>query len=143
MDINFDGKRTTDLVHEIPDLKNTYLQLQFTGENLPMYYSQIWINQEFFPEEKPIGYSPNVQVNFLRLRLNGTFMFENEGNTLQLSQAVPGNNNNADGRYALPESVTLSSNDIIEVVLKRTMYTQSGWVPMVIRVRYKRYRDDT
>lgn len=137
VDVNLDGNKSTNLVDEIPYLKNTFLEL-LIGKNADYNgYAQFWANQSLSSEHKPAGYDPSVLVMYLSQPIVASFKFNDDRTALYLSQE-PSKDPQPEV-FSLPESVTIGKNDEITVKMKRTIYTRFGWVPISIVVTYARY----
>jgi len=137
VDVNLDGNKSTNLVEEIPDLKYTHLELRIgtkTGRN---GYAHYWANQSLNSEKKPAGYDPSILVMYLNQPTVASFEFNDVLTALSLHQE-PSKEPQPEA-FSLPESVTIGKNDEITVKMKRTLYTQYGWVPVSIVVTYARF----
>lgn len=137
VDVNLDGNKSTNLVEEIPYLKNTFLELRIGLQSNYNSYGQYWANQSLSSEHKPAGYDPSILVMYLSQPIVASFKFNDELTALSLSQE-PSKDPQPEV-FSLPESVTIGRNDEITVKMKRTIYTRFGWVPISIVVTYARY----
>ena len=137
VDVNLDGNKSTNLVEEIPYLKNTFLELLIGKNGDYNGYAQFWANQSLSSEHKPAGYDPSVLVMYLSQPIVASFKFNDDLTALSFSQE-PSKDPQPEV-FSLPESVTVGKNDEITVKMKRTVYTRFGWVPISIVVTYARY----
>lgn len=152
IDVNLDGKVSTDMTKEILQLAPKYgqqLEIRIYGPNKnnskrAFYFMQYWPEQEIFIstnktqrwEGEPIEYQPGLIVNYLSNALTRTFSFSPDLGQL-LVQPSPAENA---FRWILPQSVTVDKNtDTIQVVNKRRFYTSAGVKEVVTTTVYKRY----
>lgn len=152
IDVNLDGKASTDMVQEIPQLTSpyrNYLELRIYGpskyrsENA-FLLTQWWPEQDIFiPTNKTqrwegelIEYQPGLSVNYAMQGTSRYFSFSPDLSELQVQ---PTTNENA-FRWVFPQSVTIEkSTGNIQVVNKRRLYTRTGVKEVVITTVYQRY----
>lgn len=155
VDVNFDGKTSTDLVQEVPDLKadyQNYLELRIYGPNKyrsdkAFLFTQWWPEQEIFIpanktqrwEGEDIAYQPGLTVNYAMQGRVRNFAF-----TPDLTQLVIKPNDATDTktahRWTLPENVmVVGGTNRIRVVNRRKLYTSQGVKEVVITTVYERF----
>ena len=152
IDVNLDGKLSTDMLVEIPQLGKKYsshLQVSIIGptpyksENEFLFTS--WWPEQFIRinsktwEGEPISYDPNLTVDYAMQ--GGTRNFSFSPDLKQM--AVQPNKYENSFRSVKPESVTVNADNTIEVVTKRRLYTSAGVKDVVITTLYKRYTMNT
>ena len=151
IDVNLDGKASTDMTKEIPQLAPEYgqqLELRIYGRNKnstknTFLFNQSWPEQHIWIytinkvwEGEPIEYQPNLIVNYNKQGVIRTFSFSPDLGQLKVQ---PSPNENA-FRWVFPQSVTVDKNTgTIQVVNKRRLYTRTGVKEVVITTVYERY----
>lgn len=149
IDVDLDGRASTDMIHEIPDLispNSNFLELRIYGpskyrsENSFLFTQwwpeqYIWFNNKQW-EGEPIDYQPGLSVNYAMQGTSRYFSFTPDLSQLQVQ---PMNNENA-FRWVFPQSVTVDKRTgTIQVVNKRRLYTSAGVKEVVITTVYQRY----
>ena len=148
LDVNLDGKVSTDMLQEIPELTKpyqNYLELRIYGPSAhsvlasflftqwwPEQY--IWLNNEEW-KWQPIAYDPKLIVNYAMQGATRTFSFSPGLDKLLIDPADADNSL----RWKRPEAVTVVGEHTIQVVNKKTVYTRSGSKEIVITTIYERF----
>jgi hypothetical protein len=133
VDINLDGKVSSNLKDELSDLSRVNLELRILKEEKYNLFSLFWPEQylsEGFAADKPI-------ITFANQALGLKFNFSKQVTDLLLdsSDVQP-----ADAkRFVLPSVVKVLSDDVIEVSFSKSVYTSQGWKNITIITRYKRW----
>lgn len=149
IDVNLDGKASTDMIQEIPELTSphrNYLELRIYGPNKyrsenAFLFTQWWPEQHIWTNNKVwdgefIEYQPGLIVNY---NMQGTTRHFSFSSNLSQLNVQPSPNENA-FRWVFPQSVTVDKNtDTIQVVNKRRLYTSAGVKEVVITTVYQRY----
>ena len=133
--MNLDGTKSSDMLQEIPDLKNSYLELRISDDLKVNNLAQSWQNQHFPYESEPTAYDPKFSVLYANQVTAGLFNFNNNLTRLEVF--------NTDTTYhkdfPLPKLVEVIANDQIHIPTEKTLYTRSGMVHVIIDVIYKRF----
>jgi hypothetical protein len=133
VDINLDGKVSSNLEDELSDLSRANLELRILKEEKYNLFSLFWPEQylsEGFSADKPI-------VNFANQGLGLKFNFSKQTTEILLdsSEVQPADVK----RFVLPSVVKVLADDVIEVSFSKSVYTSQGWKNITIIIRYKRW----
>ena len=142
VDMNFDEKKSYDLLSEIPSLSNTYLQLNvYKGGNI---FTQFW-QEPYFKKSYdnfPVDFNPENIVMDYNLQAESHF-FEFTSDLKKIKVIRNKNSGSTDYKWTLPESVNVVSDELIEIITNRKMYTSDGVKMIKITSLYKRYQKFT
>lgn len=149
LDVNLDGKASTDMLLEIPELSKpyqNYLELRIYGPSKhsstasflfvqwwPEQY--IWVNNEEW-KWQPINYDPNLIVNYAMQGATRTFSFSPSLDKILLDPIDYADNSL---RWKRPESVTIVGEHTIQIVNKKTLYSRNGVKEVIITTLYERF----
>ena len=149
IDVNLDGRVSTDMIQEIPELTSAYrnyLELRIYGPNKyrsknAFLFTQSWPEQYIWTDNKrwegeAIDYQPGLSVNYAMQGTTRYFSFSPDLNHLQVQ---PSTNENT-FRWVFPQSATIDKlTGTIRVVNKRRLYTSTGVKEVIIATVYERY----
>lgn len=146
VDIDFDGRASSYLLEELPELAVANLEILVDRNPKPdpdgrFMFRQFWPEQSLTAkggyDATPLNYDPSVAVSYLLQTATRYCEFDP---TLK-SIAVRVNPKSVVDplRWPPPESVTLESGDDIRVVNRRRLYTTEGWKTVEIITLYRRY----
>ncbi|GAB3544690.1 hypothetical protein [Spirosoma fluminis] len=151
LDINLDGRESTDMLVEIPDLTlkySNYLELRIYPTDKhrakPVFlFTQWWPEQHIWLETpnkvwdgEPIEYDPERIVNYAMQGVVRYFSFSSD---LKRIDVVPNTKEDL-FRWVYPESVTVDpDSNTIQVVNRRRLYTRAGVKDVVITTTYARF----
>jgi hypothetical protein len=140
VDVNLDGVASTNLLSEIPDLKNSDLEIRIYSINQSLLV-QFWPEQYFAYGPLPVAYSPNMVVHYLNQSVVRLFTFAPDLKQILLQ---PDTSPRPDSiRFQIPSSVTIGDNDHIQVISPRSLFTRNGWKKVEVTVIYQRYTKQT
>ena len=141
VDVNLDGKASTNLLEEITDLPQSNIEVRIYGRNQynpePSFlFVHQWPKQEFRPEA-PGGYIPGLQPMYATKGFVQPFAFDASLTELVLE---PQAYMRADPDLYTPlQAVTVQSGDRIQVTFSKRLYTAKGWQTVQIVSLYERY----
>lgn len=149
LDVNLDGKASTDMLVEIPELTasyRNYLELRIynpsknwlsTGYLFTQWWPEqyIWVNNQEW-QIQPIDYDPHLLVNYAMQGAIRTFTFSPSLDKLVLEPSDYADNSL---RWKRPESVTVVGEHTIQIVNKKTLYTRMGVKEVTITTTYERF----
>ena len=141
VDVNLDGKASTDLLDELTDLRQTNIEVRIYGKTPfnpePSFlFAHQWPKQEFFPE-KPAGYVPGLQPRYATKVVVRSFAFDPSLTELVLE--TPASMLADPDLYTPLQSVTVQTGDRIEVTFTKRLYTSAGWKTVRVTSLYARY----
>ena len=142
IDVDLNGRKSNDLLNEIPSLSDTFLELRiYKGGYL---FKQFW-QEPFFSktyEYFPTVYNPeNILMGY---NLQGeTHFFDFTSDHKKITVIRNKNSGSTDYKWTLPESVTIVGDESIEIITNRKMYTSDGIKMIKITSIYKRYQKFT
>jgi len=132
VDVDLDGTGHRNMLTEIQNLKNSYLEL-IVGSFQTYVFSQFWQNQYFLGVEgTPISYDPSIVVDYMNQATVANFRFDDKLKTFVLSRS------NDEPAFPLPESMKLIQDNLIKVTMSKRLFTRSGWETVKIDVVYKK-----
>lgn len=137
VDINMDGSKSAELLNEIPNLGNTWLELRIINHANLNLLDQMW------PEQMLIyGSDINNPVIDYNLRSTPlTFDFNNDfSNILVDTLNIPEKDK---GQSIIPRSIRILDDEIIVIDFIKKIYTSEGWKLLEIESRYKRWTNIT
>ncbi|WP_347158176.1 hypothetical protein [Pontibacter chitinilyticus] len=134
VDINRDGKASTDLLQEIGLLSDAELEIRIP---LPAYnpdgvlptFTQFW-EQQFLSTA-----NADTVINYATQGVVRYFTFS----SVDSLQIVPDEQQVDAMLFPLPDVVTIQDSDQIKVVMHKQLFTSSGWKAVTITTLYKRY----
>ncbi|MDT3401812.1 hypothetical protein [Mucilaginibacter terrae] len=135
VDLNFDGKKSDDLLNEVENLRNSNLILHFPNESDNIIFDQFWQIQQFPYNEIPTVSDPQIIPGYANQPCIARVKFNDQLNLMYLEEPA---NYNAD-KYPIPSSVSILPGDIIHTTTTRKVYTTTGWTKIEIDARYKRF----
>ena len=142
IDVDLNGRKSDDLLSEIPSLSNTYLQLSvYTGGNT---FTQFW-QEPYFKKSYdnfPVDFNPDNTLMGYNLQGESHF-FEFTSDSKNIKVIRNKNSGSTDYKWTLPESVNLVGDELIEIISNRKMYTSDGIKMIKITSLYKRYQKTT
>jgi hypothetical protein len=135
VDVNMDGAATTNILTEIPDLKNCDLEIRIVNKD-NFLIDPSWPEQ-LITGVLPATYDPSRVVHYVRQGLTYTFTFDE----LNARLNVKPNQQPQTGpiQYSFPAVVTVEAPDTIKLEFSKKLYTSAGWKTVVITTVYKRY----
>ncbi len=145
LDIDQDGKASTNMLQEIAALQNQPIEVHIYGKSQynaePSFsFVHYWPRQEFRPAV-PQGYDPTVKVSYYTSVVHWDFAFDQSLTQLQLQPQPP---TLTDPEfYTPPQAVTVKEKDRLEVTLTKRLYTTSGWKTVQIVTLYELYTKAT
>lgn len=132
VDLDLNGMSSSDLLFEIANLKNSYLELRLNTQTGKFLYAQFWQNQ-YVKIWDNIGGNSNVWVDFANQPSIGNFDVDLEGKRLLVTSDTV----NED--FPLPLAVNILTENRLKVFMNRKVYTASGWGSIQIEVEYERF----
>ena len=135
VDVNLDGTRSTDMLKEIPNLNNSYLELRPSSNLKNNLFTQFWQNQGFPYGSKPTAYDPEFYFTYANQATGAMFTFNDQLTRLNLFRT----DNTSQEDFPLPKLVEVISGDRIRIPTEKTLYTKAGMVAVTIDVVYKRF----
>lgn len=149
LDVNLDGRASTDMLLEIPELTRpyqNYLELRIYGPSkyrstASFTFTQWWPEQYIWLKTdewkwQPIAYDPNLRVSYAMQGATRTFSFSPALDSLSINPDEFADNSL---RWKRPETVTIVGEHTIKVVTLKTLYTRTGTKEVVITTVYERY----
>jgi hypothetical protein len=136
VDINMDGKSSTDLKTELPDLSRAFLELRILDQ--PYHLFSLWWPEQYLSESHDIN-KPNI--NYANQGIGFRFNFTNDFNKIILDTTDV--TSEQASRFVVPESVIILKDDIIKVVFNESVYTEFGWKTIRVTTTYQRYTSIT
>ncbi|MFD2574230.1 hypothetical protein ACFSUS_26585 [Spirosoma soli] len=151
VDVNFDGRSSNNLIHEIgDDLTSSDLEINIIDkgkhvEERTFLFTQTWPEQYVhapFSTREPTAYDPNLIVNYARQPATRKFDFDR---SIRIIQIRPDQKPIASDtvRFAPPEAVTVEGKGYIKVVNRKRLYTRDGWKTVRVETLYERYTMST
>ncbi len=135
VDVNLDGVKSVDMFQEIPDLKNSYIELRISSDLKTNIFTQFWQNQAFPYGSKPAAYDPGFYFLYANQATVGLFNFNPSLTRLEVFR----DDTISQKDFPLPKLVEVIANDQIHIPTEKTLYTRSGMIPVTIDVVYKRF----
>ncbi|MCZ4694600.1 hypothetical protein [Ancylomarina euxinus] len=139
VDLNMDGRASTDLLSENPMLSESRLGIRIL-ENDYHYFEEMWpmVSSQVRRDEV---YDPNKVYSTYALSYDSyynmsTCLFNNDYTSIQLLRDVQKDSVNT---LISIESIIIEANEVIKVTAVRKLYTIEGWHTCQIESRYKRY----
>ena len=144
VDLNEDGRASTNLSQEIPNLSNSDFEV-LMGNNISTTYIgmavQSWQHQHVTRNWNYNSPDSLIVMGFANQPTPRYFNFNAELTRLQLEQRPE---SPADkGRYPAPESITGAGPEQLMVVTNRLLFVRKTWKLVRITVLYKRYTKTT
>jgi hypothetical protein len=145
IDVNEDGKASTNMLEEIPELPDAIIQLGIYGKNqynpnTSFFFIHHWPKQELDLHGiriEPTEYNPDIRAMFSTKVVAWAFTFDPDITQLILS---PSSAILTDPDiFTPPQAVTITTNNQIEVILTKRLYTTSGMKTVQIVTLYERY----
>ncbi|MBD2753512.1 hypothetical protein [Spirosoma validum] len=151
IDINLDGKASIDLFSEIAGLSSGgAMQINIVSRNEyvatdEFLFTQFWPEQYLSlpgkPIDGPIDYDPRIIVNYAEQPVTRRCHFNESLTELTLD---PDKSPSPDPiRWGRPDSIKIVSNQQIQVVNQRQLYTRTGWKTVTVTTLYERYQKTT
>lgn len=136
VDVNMDGAATTNLLTEIPDLKNCNLEIRIVNKD-NFLFIPFWPEQLIGNGLLPATYDPSLVVHYLRQALTYTFTFDEPNARLNVKAGQQPQTGTI--QYSFPAAVTVEAPDTIELEFSKKLYTSAGWKTVTVTTVYKRY----
>ena len=150
VDVNLDGKSSSDMFQEYSYLEQHYLELNIYGPN--QHHSEaVYLFTQWWPEQyvslgfskqwngEPLAYEPSYSANFAQQ--GGTRQFSFSTDLKQIFVKL--NETEHPFRWHRPDAVVVEANDYIQVVNTRRLFTPTGVKDVKITTLYKRYQTTT
>jgi hypothetical protein len=145
VDVNMDGRASQDLLTEIPNLQNSYLELKFIErpifnnkeDNAPLFIFS-WQEQDLsyeYDKNKPWVYYVNQSYPF-------HFSF-NSGNTEIISIPAREMTTAEAERFVVPKTLRILKDDKLQTSFVKKVYTNSGFKLLTIQLLYERWTSET
>ena len=141
LDVNRDGVASTDMLAEISDLSQTWVEVRIYEKNqhspAPSFlFLHQWPKQELLPVE-PTTNNPFIRLSYATKVVVWPFSLDKSLAQLLLE---PNKSYLADPDVFSPlETVLVKENEQIEVTLTKRLYTTEGWKTVKIVTLYKRF----
>lgn len=132
VNLNLDGSTSTDLFAEIPNLDKAFLTLRLNTGGEKFIYSQLWPNQ-FIRETGSGGTSYTVYVDFASQATAANFTIDLQENKFNFYRDW------IDPDFPLPVSLTVLSNNNLELQMVKKIYTSGEWININVKVEYERF----
>ena len=145
VDLNEDGRASTDLKVEVPSLANSDFELLIgnysTESNFIGMAVQFWQHQHVTRNWNYTSPDSLMVLGFVNQPTSRYFNFNKEVTQLQMEQIpdAPADK----GQYPAPASVTVAGPEQLLVVTNRLLFVHKSWQPVRITILYKRYRKTT
>lgn len=141
LDINRDGKASTDMLEEISDLPKTWIEVRIYDKSQyhakPSFgFIHQWPKQELRPAE-PTNDNPLIQLLYATKVVYWNFSL-NEALTELILEPQPFYLTDPD-LYSPLQTVLVKDNSLIEVTLTKRLYTTEGWKTVQIVTLYERF----
>lgn len=137
VDINMDGSKSSELLNEIPNLSNSWLELRIINHANLNLLDQMW------PEQMLI-YSSDTDIPIIDYIFRSTpfaFDFDKDfSNILVDTLNIAEKDKN---HSILPRSIHILDDEIIVINFTKKLYTSEGWKLLEIESRYKRWTSAT
>jgi hypothetical protein len=145
LDVNRDGKASTDMLEEISDLPQTWIEVRIYDKS--QYYPKPsfsfihqWPKQELRPEN-PTSTNPLTHFIYATKVVYWNFSLDNLLTQLLIE---PNASYLTDPDLFSPlEKVLVKDNDRLEVTLTKRLYTTEGWKTVQIVTLYERFTRET
>ncbi len=135
VDMNLDGFASNDLSNEILNLNAAFVEL--SGSKNVRIFTQFW-QEQYLLESQNIALP---SVDYARQGIGFSFSFNEDLKGFNLDKTKV--TEEQAERFAVPESVKLLANDLIEVVFVKLVYTGSGWKDITIKASYRKFTSIT
>ena len=150
IDVNLDGKSSTNLMTEFMNLATIHMQISIIGKNKYVpnavnLFTQFWPEQYLTkvggPIDGPVDYDPNIFVNYAEQPVSVSCYFNQQLTEITLAPEENPVPNLIHGPR--PDSIKIVSDQQIRVVNRRQLYTRIGWKTVTITTLYERYQKTT
>ena len=141
IDINQDGKATTDMLEEISALSDMETEVLISGKNQnepesPFVFVHHW-PQQWLGRVEPTTYNPNIKPEYDLKVVHWRFAFDRAITQVLIK---PNPDYLADPNLYSPlQTVLVKGKDLIEVTLTKRLYTTAGWQTVQIATLYERF----
>ena len=141
LDVNRDGKASTDMLEEISELPDMVVEVRIYDKSQynakPSFlFTHHWPKQ-WFGRVEPINFDPSIKVSYDRKVVSWEFAFDNALTQLLLE---PNESYLADPDLYTPlKTVLVKNSGQIEVTLTKRLYTPEGWKTVQIVTLYERF----
>ena len=141
LDINQDGKASTDMLEEIRELLDMEIEVRIYGKNQynpkPSFiFIHHWPKQ-WLGRVEPTSYDPSIKLSYDRKVVAWSFAFDS---TLTQLLLEPDPSYLADpDLYSPLQTVLVKGNNHIEVTLSKRLYSTAGWKTVQIVTLYERF----
>ncbi|MBF9220310.1 hypothetical protein [Hymenobacter ruricola] len=145
VDLNEDGRFSTNLSDEIPGLSNSDFEV-LIGNNSPKndYIGmavQFWQHQNVTRNWNYSSPDSLMVLGFVNQPTYRYFNFNAALTRLQLEQLLDAPAD--EGQYPAPESIAVAGPEQLLVVTNRLLFVRKAWKPVRITALYKRYTKTT
>jgi len=141
LDINQDGKASTDMLEEISELPDMEIEVSIFGKNQynpkPSFIFVHHWPKQWLGRVEPTSYDPNIKLSYDRTVVAWVFAFDSDLTQLLLEPQPPTLTDSE--LYTPPQSVLVKDNGRIEVTLTKRLYTTEGWETVQIITLYERF----
>lgn len=145
VDLDENGRFSTDLRNEIPDLANSDFEVLIGQSSVGGGYVgmavQFWQHQNVTRNWNYNSPDSLLVLGFANQPTARNFSFNAALTQLQLAQIADSPADN--GQYPAPESVTVTGPEQLLVVTNRLLFVRKAWTPVRITTLYKRYTKTT
>lgn len=137
VDINMDGSKSSELLNEIPNLSNSWLELRIINHANLNLLDQMWPEQMLIygsDTDRPI-------IDYIFRSTPFAFDFDKDfSNILVDTLNIAEKDKN---HSILPCSIRIFDDEIIVINFTKKLYTSEGWKLLEIESRYKRLTSAT
>lgn len=145
IDVNQDGKATTDMLAEISELPNMITIVSISGKS-PYDPKPSFVFVHHWPKQwvgsvEPTDYDPNIKPAYDRKVIFWRFAFDRSLTQL-LIKPDPNYLTDPD-LYSPLQTVLVKGQELIEVTLTKRLYTTVGWQTVQIVTLYERFNRGT
>lgn len=142
VDVNMDGSRSRDLLLENPEIARAFIELNiFEDSNIFLEHWPIeYIGVPAGEELDSTQYKSHYSLNYARYAIASYFDFDAETNHITLIDPEPviDYTGKVDTRFVFPESIKMVTDDVVEAISIRNLYTKDGYVTVEITANYQR-----
>ena len=141
VDLDRDGRASTNLVEELPDVKASDVILLIKEDNSFKLFEQSW-PQPNVTRDWNASNPDSLIVQGYAIQLSPrSFTFDKSVTNL-LIESGPVSATDA-GRFPTPEVAAIEPGDQLRIVVQRALFTRKGWKLVRITSVYKRYTSIT
>jgi hypothetical protein len=137
VDLNRDGRASTNLVDELPEVKSSDVILLIKEDNSFKLFEQAWPQPNVTRDWNASSPDSLIVQGYAMQLSPRSFTFDKSVTNLVIEPSPA--SAATDDRFPTPQVAAIEKDDQLRIVVQRSLFTRKGWQLVRIITVYKRY----